>query len=739
MMQQEATASAQVIRAYAPVHTRLQSDTRALVQIAQTRGLKPWQVMRMERLKELERQFLVNADRFAKQAGTIVTESQRAAVGLARQGALEAATAGLPRGITMENMASMGLGWNRLPDDAFDSFVGIAGDGAPLANLLEPLGPQAITGVREKIGEGIALGKGPRETAKLVTTAAGIPLSRALLITRTETNRAFREATRLNYSTNSRVVKGYRRHADHSERTCVACIALDGKLYSLNQALDEHPNGRCALVPEVLDYADLGLDIPREPPLENARDWLGGQSSEVQRRVLGGTRFDAWKAGEIELNQLAVVRPNRIWGDTAVVRPLNEIATRSGTPIRQIGAPPSALKPPPPPAPKPPPQPGELVDPQTGKAVRGSRTAPPDIDDLDDVGRALDTEIPAEWKLSKEDFLDTEPYSLPAMLNDPRAGEVGFRMVAEQEAWARAVGGAVEVDYAGLSARSAQQVNQAVARTIVKDNQYRLERLVTYPQEGSPFERAYAYQTHRGGVHINTAMGNGSTRAVKAQTTAGNKTKEAVRDQWKAKPIPQQYLDKVAEMKKTLGEMRVEIKQLTEQGLSRRARILDGDRRRLQQTLKEWNASLKERVTLERKVSSGQWSTARGWDEIITHEIGHYYHRRYGMDSQRSLNVLGKKTTKTPEGYARAYDPDTNQWTGWHVANDEAYNISEYAGHFDVEFFAEAFAEYHFENKRLSPRVTRFIKEVIETNIEFNTLDLDLVNIAPLSRRKFGP
>ena len=153
VIQQEVKASAQVVRAYAPVYTRLQSDTRALVTIAQTRGLKPWQVMRMERLKDLERQFLANSSRFATQAGSIVTESQRAAVGLARQGALEATTAGLPRGVTMNNMANLGLGWNQLPDDAFQNFVGIAGDGAPLANLLNPLGPEAITGVREKIGE----------------------------------------------------------------------------------------------------------------------------------------------------------------------------------------------------------------------------------------------------------------------------------------------------------------------------------------------------------------------------------------------------------------------------------------------------------------------------------------------------------------------------------------------------------------------------------------------------------
>ena len=78
---QDAKASAQVVRAYAPVYQRLQRDTRALVTIAQTRGLKPWQVMRMQRMKDLQTQFRASAARFATAAGDTITEAQRAAVG----------------------------------------------------------------------------------------------------------------------------------------------------------------------------------------------------------------------------------------------------------------------------------------------------------------------------------------------------------------------------------------------------------------------------------------------------------------------------------------------------------------------------------------------------------------------------------------------------------------------------------------------------------------------------------
>ena len=322
---QDRAASAQVVRAYAPVYRRLQQDTIALVRLAQTEGLKPWQVMRLKRFRDLERQFLRSASQFAEQAAERVTASQRAAVGLARQATEQTVASALPRGITMNNLARLGLGWNRLPADAFANFVGIAGDGQPVGRLLAELGSDAAPQVRAAISEGIALGKGPGPTAQLVRVAAGMPLSRALRITRTETNRAYREATRLQYANNSQVVNGYRRHADKGEDTCLACIALDGELYPLDEPLNEHPNGRCALVPDVLDYEDLGLDLPPTPQPATARDWLRSQPESTQRGILGTRRFDAIQSGQIDLEDLATVRSSRVWGDAAVVKPISEL------------------------------------------------------------------------------------------------------------------------------------------------------------------------------------------------------------------------------------------------------------------------------------------------------------------------------------------------------------------------------------------------------------------------------
>ena len=404
VMDLETRATMDVINAYRPVYTRLQRETRALMVIAQDRGLKPWQVMRMERFRDLERQYLRNVNRFADTVGDLLPAHQRAAVGLARDATRQVVTQGLPDGVTMANLTNIGLGWNELPDDAFQNFIGIAGDGAPLGDLLRESVVGDIPRVKEAIGEGIALGKGPHETAQMVRVAGGMSLSRALVITRTETNRAYREATRLQYANNSQVVKGYRRNCSQDERTCLACIALDGELYPLDEPLHQPPNGRCALVPEVLDYKDLGLDMPDTPRPKNAREWLSEQPTDFQRQMLGDARFDAWKSGEIQLNHLATIRRNPVWGDAAVVRPLRDIKTASGTPVRQVGAPPSALRRRPPVPPD-----GDLVDPQTGLPVRGTRTTPPEIDDMDALGQAFGSDTPLAYEVvgRPDDFMDS--------------------------------------------------------------------------------------------------------------------------------------------------------------------------------------------------------------------------------------------------------------------------------------------------------------------------------------------
>jgi len=312
--------AARIINEYAVVYAQLQDQAAGVVRVAQQRNLKPWEVNRMNRLNELEGQLVKNVGQFSRVAGETVTAGQRAAVGLSVQGAPVVANASLPTGITLGNLANVGIGWNQLPAEAFQAFVGISGDGAPVGNLLANLGPQAATGVKQGIRTGIATGQSPREIANVVRQAAGMPLSKALTISRTEVNRAHREATRLNYAANSNVVKGYRRLATKDENTCMACIALDNTVYETNEPLDAHPNCRCAMVPDTLTYQDLGLDIPEEPRPQTGQEWFGQQDRKTQENMMGTKVFTAYQGGRVGLNDLVTTSTSSVWGKSSTVK-----------------------------------------------------------------------------------------------------------------------------------------------------------------------------------------------------------------------------------------------------------------------------------------------------------------------------------------------------------------------------------------------------------------------------------
>jgi SPP1 gp7 family putative phage head morphogenesis protein len=315
----QATA-ARMIREYAAVYTELQGEAARVVSIGQQRNLKVWEINKMTRLTELQAQLVTNVNQFSRVAGAAVTEGQRAAVGLSVKGAPLVANAGLPTGITLDSLANIGLGWNRLPAEAFEAFVGISGDGKPIGNLLAELGEQAAADVKAGIRTGIATGQSPREVANVVRHAAGMPLTRALTISRTEINRSHREATRLNYAANSNVVKGYRRLATKDAFTCMACIALDGTLYETNEPLDAHPNCRCTMVPETLTYQDLGLDIPEEARPESGQEWFNGLSKGDQENMMGAKTFAAFQQGKVGLSDLVTTSTSTVWGKSSTVK-----------------------------------------------------------------------------------------------------------------------------------------------------------------------------------------------------------------------------------------------------------------------------------------------------------------------------------------------------------------------------------------------------------------------------------
>ncbi len=334
LLNADAAAARSLIEAYLPIGSRLTASANALIAQLEGPGIVGQmtfnQVRKLDRYQALIRQIEREMRIYSPIAEGIVTDAQRQAVSLSLQATRNTVSSALPPGVNLRLLGQAGIEWNALPVEAFETFIGVAGNAAgevgPLTTLLEPLGAETVIGVQNAISEGLLIGKGPREVARQITNQVGMPLTRALRISRTETLRAFRESNRLQFQANESIVKGYRRHAQKDSATCFACIAKDGQRYALNQPLDEHPNGRCALEPVTVSYRDLGIPVD-DPDFtrELGPDWFRAQSDSTQLSMMGPGKFKAWKGGQFAIEDMAKVTQNSTWGPSAVEKTLRDL------------------------------------------------------------------------------------------------------------------------------------------------------------------------------------------------------------------------------------------------------------------------------------------------------------------------------------------------------------------------------------------------------------------------------
>lgn len=214
---------------------------------------------------------------------------------------------------------SLGPVFDRLPVGATEFMAGVAGDGSPLIDLLRKRvvnDPEAIIRITDTLVEATALGFNPAKTARLIKDDLAGGLNKALQISRTEQLRVYRESSRLQYE-ESGVVEAYKRLSAKDDRVCPACLMADGMIVRLESEFAEHTRGRCSLVPIV-----IGVDAPE---WETGQEWFQTQPEDVQRRILGPGRFDAWREDQFELDDLVTRRTNSVWGDSLVPTPLNAL------------------------------------------------------------------------------------------------------------------------------------------------------------------------------------------------------------------------------------------------------------------------------------------------------------------------------------------------------------------------------------------------------------------------------
>jgi len=270
-------------------------------------------IYRLERYQRLLGQLMRELSRFNGWALAIINTRQRELIVQGAEDASSLLRAGQP-GITVR--------FDALHREAIEAMVGIAREGTPLAALLDASYGETTAAIHRTLASSIGLGRGPRQTARLLTKNCQLPLQRALRIARTEQLRAYRLATLDTYR--SAGVALYQRVAARDPNTCIACLSMDGTIYSTETSLDDHVNGRCSIVPLFSAAEAYAAGA--------AQEWFDAQDRDMQLQIMGPARLELYRSGRVDWSELAVRKDDPIWGGAWVPTPVSVLRTAGGTP-----------------------------------------------------------------------------------------------------------------------------------------------------------------------------------------------------------------------------------------------------------------------------------------------------------------------------------------------------------------------------------------------------------------------
>jgi len=228
-----------------------------------------------------------------------------------------------------------GVSWSfGLPSpQAIQGMVGATQAGSPLADLFNGFGAEAAQGAKTALISGVTLGYNPRQIAPSIQDALNISRYRALTIARTEMVRTYRGAAHETYRANDDVVEGWIWVCALLRSSCAACVAMNGTEHSLDEELNDHPNGACTPVPKTKSWSDilgpLGIDTSDIPDtsvqIESGSDWFDNQSADTQRAILGPAKYDAFQNGDFTLDDIVGTNDDPDWGKSIYERSLKDL------------------------------------------------------------------------------------------------------------------------------------------------------------------------------------------------------------------------------------------------------------------------------------------------------------------------------------------------------------------------------------------------------------------------------
>jgi SPP1 gp7 family putative phage head morphogenesis protein len=199
------------------------------------------------------------------------------------------------------------------PDkEAIAKLIGRTQHGGSLTKAFQRLEQPVREKVRAELIEGFSLGESSQRIASRLDRVADFGKVRSLTIARTETNEAYRAATRDFYQ--DAAIQKYVWMAVLDPRTCVICWSLHGRVFNSSRKVFSHPNCRCTMI-----AVGKGMTA-----VETGAERFIKLMPGFQKQILGPKRFELFNSGS-ELSSFVGSAESKEFGLKHFIKPLESL------------------------------------------------------------------------------------------------------------------------------------------------------------------------------------------------------------------------------------------------------------------------------------------------------------------------------------------------------------------------------------------------------------------------------
>ena len=321
LVNQLTTAYVQSISSLQPQIDSLQSEILRLT--SNETELSSYKLFRLARYQSLQTQIIEQLQKYGNFADLTVTSQVPELVTLAGNNSL----------ILVRDQSNSSLyrkaivsAWDKLnPEQIETALVFLAQDSPFHQNLTSNLGEGIANRIENAIVQAVIVGKNPRVLGRQINRELGLGLAWSLNSARTAQIYSYRTATHFNYNNNSNIVGSWTWLSALDRRTCSSCLSKHGSTFPLEQILNDHHQGRCTAIPNVINAERYGI----EPTvLETGENWFNQQPRNIQEEIFGPSKLAAYLNNEFQFSELSTPYENNIYGtmlrETTLRELLNE-------------------------------------------------------------------------------------------------------------------------------------------------------------------------------------------------------------------------------------------------------------------------------------------------------------------------------------------------------------------------------------------------------------------------------